>query len=146
MCTVPQRERFDPPKVRRGFALRSQDVHRATARAISRSQSDVPATKSTLRLQSTAPATKSARKTPKYRACHETQPNARKCCACHEKASLPQTPNHPNCWPCHEIHLCHVYDTHRKLARDCGARMISTNFDMLQACQNEPIVRQGQRK
>ena len=27
-----------------------------------------------------------------------------------------------------------------------GARMISTNFDMFQARQNEPIVRQGQRK
>ena len=30
--------------------------------------------------------------------------------------------------------------------KDCGARMISTNFDMLQARQDEPIARQGQRK
>ena len=62
MCTAPQRERFDPPKVRRGFASRSQHVHRATARATSLSQSDVPATKSTPRRQSTAPATTFARK------------------------------------------------------------------------------------
>ena len=67
---TPQRERFDPPKVRRGFALPSQNVHRATARAIrprgfasrsqnvhraaraiSLSQSDAPATKSTPRRQ-----------------------------------------------------------------------------------------------
>ena len=32
--TTPQRERFDPPKARRGFALRAQNVHRATVRAI----------------------------------------------------------------------------------------------------------------
>ena len=42
MRTAPQRERFDPPKVRRGFASRSQNVRHATARAISLSQSDVP--------------------------------------------------------------------------------------------------------
>ena len=49
MRTAPQRERFDPPKVRRGFASRSQNVRRATARAISLSQSDALATKSTPR-------------------------------------------------------------------------------------------------
>ena len=37
--TAPQRERLDPPKVRRGFASRSQNVHRATARAIGPAQS-----------------------------------------------------------------------------------------------------------
>ena len=35
MRAAPQRERFDPPKVRRGFASRSQNGQRATARAIS---------------------------------------------------------------------------------------------------------------
>ena len=35
MRTAPQREQFDQPKVRRGFVSRSQNVHRATARAIS---------------------------------------------------------------------------------------------------------------
>ena len=33
MCTAPQRERFNPPTVRRGFTLRSPNVHHATARA-----------------------------------------------------------------------------------------------------------------
>ena len=45
MRTAPQRERFDPPKVRKGFALRSQNARRATA--ISLSQSDALATKPT---------------------------------------------------------------------------------------------------
>ena len=55
---------------------------------------------------------------------------------CHSEASLTR------------MCLCkvHVCDTHPKLARDCGARMISTSLDTFQACQNEPIVRQGQRK
>ena len=65
MCTVPQRERFDPPKVRKGFASRSQNVHRATARAISRSQSDVPAT--SIYTQA-----------PKYCACHEIRTKSSK--------------------------------------------------------------------
>ena len=45
----PQRERLDPPKVRRRFASLWQNVRRATARAISLSQSDALATKSTPR-------------------------------------------------------------------------------------------------
>ena len=49
MRTAPQRERCGPPKVRRGFASRSQNLRRATARAISLSQSDALATKSTPR-------------------------------------------------------------------------------------------------
>ena len=39
MSTAPQRERFDPPKARRGFASRSQNSHRTTARAIRPTQS-----------------------------------------------------------------------------------------------------------
>ena len=39
MRTAPERERFDPPKVRRGLTSRSQNVHRATARAIRPTQS-----------------------------------------------------------------------------------------------------------
>ena len=70
MCAAPQM-RAAPQQERRGFASRSQNVHRATARAISLSQSDVPATQSTPRRQSTAPATKFARKAPKCGACHE---------------------------------------------------------------------------
>ena len=105
MRAAPQRERVDPPKVRRGFASPSQNAHRTTARAISVSQSDVPATKSTPRCQSTAPATKFARKAPKCRACHEIQPKRSKVLRLSRKASLQQTQNHPNCWTCHEIQL-----------------------------------------
>ena len=105
MRTAPQRERFVPPKARRGFALRSQNVHRATARAISLSQSDVPATKSTPRHQSTAPATKFTPKAPKCCACHEIQPKRSKLLRLSRKVSLPQTQNHPKCWTCHEIQL-----------------------------------------
>ena len=39
MRTVPQRERCDPPKVRRGLTLPFQNTHRATARAIRPTQS-----------------------------------------------------------------------------------------------------------
>ena len=39
MCAAPQRERFDPPKVRRRFTLHVQAVHCATARAIRLDQS-----------------------------------------------------------------------------------------------------------
>ena len=85
MRAAPQRERFDPPKVRRGFASRAQNVCRATARAISLSQSDALATKSTPRHQSAAPATKFARKARKCCACPEFNQNARKCRACHAK-------------------------------------------------------------
>ena len=33
MCTAPQRERFNPPKVRRGFTLQSPNAHHAASRA-----------------------------------------------------------------------------------------------------------------
>ena len=39
MCTAPQRDRFDPPKVRRGFTLQAQNVLRSTAKAIQPIQS-----------------------------------------------------------------------------------------------------------
>ena len=39
MRAVPQRDRFDPPKVRRWFTLRAQNAHRATARASRPAQS-----------------------------------------------------------------------------------------------------------
>ena len=137
-CAPRHSESDLTPKVRRGFASHaqnarrataraspSQNVHRATARAIrptqsaqrvrfafskcaprrSLSQFDAPATKSTHRRQSTAHATKFARKAPKCRACHETQAKRSKVLRLPRKASLPQTQNHPDCWTCHEIQL-----------------------------------------
>ena len=103
MRAAPQRERCDPPKVRRGFTSRSQNAHRATARAIRLIQSDVPATKSTPRRQSTGPAMKF--QAPKCRACHKLKATHSKVLRLSHKGSLPRTQTHPNCCACHEIQL-----------------------------------------
>ena len=129
MRTAPQRERFDTPK------------------AISLSQSDVPATKSTPGHQSTAPATKFAQKAPECCACHKIQSKRSKVLRLSRKAKLATNsksskvldlPRNPT--------LTRLRHASKTIARDCGARMILTNFDMLQARQNKPIARQGQRK
>ena len=158
MCAAPQRKRCDPPSVRRGFTLHFQNMHRATARAIRPTQSAqrlhfaltlhlqnvhrataraIGPTQSAQRVrfafskmhraktrasrptQSAAPATTSARKLESAAPAAKSARKALKCCACHE--------------------IC-------TKSSNCSARMIST--DVLQICgrENEPIVRQGQRK
>ena len=121
MRTAPQRERFDPPKVRRGFTSRSAPQPGAKVLHLPQNLHE--------KLQSVAPAKK-------------FNQNARKCCACHAKQACHELKIVQTAAPATKSN----FGTHPKLARDCGARMILTSLNTFQARQNEPIVQQSQRK
>ena len=79
---------------------------------------------------------------PRYR-CHEHQ----RCEWCFKvlrlshKVSLQETKDCLKYGACHEIQLWHVCDACPKLARGCGARIISADFDQLEATRANACTR-----
>ena len=140
-CTAPQREQFNPLKAQRGFTC---NLQMCTAPQRERlDPSAAPATEPARKLERAAPATKSARKALKWCACREICRNSSKVLRLSRK--IKSRYNAQNVAPATKPEFDTLASHAEKPARDCSARMISTNFDMLQSRQKEPIVQQGQR-
>ena len=165
MCAAPHSLSQSDALATKSTPRRTQNAHRATARAIRPTQS---AQRVCFACSKCAPRhSESDLAESKSRACHEIYTQAPKYCARHEictkSSKMQRQPRKSintleSAAPVTEKKLATNSKSSKLLdlprnptltrlhARDCGARMISTNVDMFQARQSEPIVRQGQRK